>query len=108
MKFKCIHKYTRNIISNNTTHYALKRCTDCGKFISWVPKNSVISIDMDVPFSEKTEAKAAGAFWDPHAVTWYAPNMKKTKNLRKWIEDSEVSRIYEQIEKYNKSRMIKS
>lgn len=37
---------------------------------------------LDVPFAEKDEAKAAGAWWDPQARRWYAP--RAIAALEKW------------------------
>lgn len=33
---------------------------------------------LDVPYSEKDAAKAAGARWDPHARRWYAPDRRRS------------------------------
>lgn len=38
---------------------------------------------LDVPFSEKDEAKAAGARWAPEAKRWYAPRLGMT-DLERW------------------------
>ncbi len=38
---------------------------------------------LDVPFSEKDEAKALGARWDPSAKRWYAPRPGMTE-LQRW------------------------
>ena len=38
---------------------------------------------LDVPYSEKDEAKAHGARWDPAAKRWYAPQ-PNTHSLHRW------------------------
>lgn len=42
-------------------------------------------VDLDVPFSEKDEAKALGARWDPQAKVWYVPEGRDSAPLAKWI-----------------------
>lgn len=44
---------------------------------------------LDVPFSEKDEAKALGARWDPSAKRWYAPRPGMTE-LERWAALPEV------------------
>lgn len=81
---KCEHKYTRNVLSGNTTHYAKAICTDCGKFVSWKPKGSPISELLNVPFKDKEDAKLLGARWDKFQNAWYCPNEAKMPSLSKW------------------------
>ncbi|WP_433237720.1 DUF5710 domain-containing protein [Streptosporangium sp. CA-135522] len=38
---------------------------------------------LDVPYSEKDEAKALGARWDPAAKRWYAPRTGLA-GLQRW------------------------
>jgi hypothetical protein len=45
----------------------------------------VARVDLDVPFSEKDEAKALGARWDPQAKVWYVPEGRDSAPLAKWI-----------------------
>jgi len=84
---KCEHKYTRIVPSGNETHYAKKICTDCHRFVMWVPKGSPLSTNLFVPFEEKDEAKALGARWDPCLQLWYAPTEYHLKVLSKWIRE---------------------
>ncbi len=44
---------------------------------------------LDVPFSEKDQAKAAGARWDPQAKRWYAPR-SGIEALQPWAAQPEV------------------
>lgn len=44
---------------------------------------------LDVPYSEKDEAKAAGARWDPAAKRWYAPRPEMS-DLARWAPTAEV------------------
>lgn len=44
---------------------------------------------LDVPYSEKDQAKAAGARWDPQAKRWYAPK-PGMETLRQWAALPEV------------------
>lgn len=44
---------------------------------------------LDVPFSEKDEAKAHGARWDPAVKRWYAPRPGMT-DLERWTAQAEV------------------
>ena len=81
---KCQHKYTRNVLSGNSTHYAKAVCTDCGKFVCWKPKGAPISELLNVPFKDKEEAKLLGAKWDKFMESWYSPSQHKLKSLEKW------------------------
>lgn len=45
-------------------------------------------VDLDVPYSEKDQAKALGAWWDPAARTWYVPAGKDPRPFSKWIPES--------------------
>lgn len=42
-------------------------------------------VDLNVPFAEKDEAKSLGAWWDPHARTWYVPPGKDPAPFKKWV-----------------------
>jgi len=42
-------------------------------------------IELEVPYSEKDEAKALGAWWDPVVRTWYVPSWKEPGPFRKWL-----------------------
>lgn len=41
---------------------------------------------LNVPFSEKDEAKALGACWNPKQKKWYAPHPEKYPRFFKWME----------------------
>ncbi|MFJ3826012.1 DUF5710 domain-containing protein [Streptomyces nodosus] len=47
---------------------------------------------LDVPFSEKDEAKAHGARWDPGAKRWYAPR-PDMPGLRRWTTLPDVPNL---------------
>ncbi|MDN3525293.1 DUF5710 domain-containing protein [Halomonas sabkhae] len=42
-------------------------------------------IDLDVPYSQKDEAKSLGARWDPQAKTWYIPDGAEVGQLARWL-----------------------
>lgn len=42
-------------------------------------------VDLEVPFSEKDEAKALGARWDPANRTWYVPAGVDPGTFRRWL-----------------------
>lgn len=42
-------------------------------------------IDLDVPFSQKDEAKSLGARWDPQAKVWYIPDGAEVGPLARWL-----------------------
>lgn len=42
-------------------------------------------VDINVPFAEKDEAKALGAWWDAVARTWYVPAGKDSRPFGKWL-----------------------
>jgi hypothetical protein len=44
----------------------------------------MVRIWLDVPYAEKDEAKAAGAWWDPDARRWYAPRPGLDR-LTRWV-----------------------
>jgi len=41
---------------------------------------------LNVPYSEKDQAKELGAFWDPHAKKWFVPRGKNLDLFAKWSE----------------------
>jgi hypothetical protein len=45
----------------------------------------VPKIDLQVPFSEKDEAKRLGARWDGKQRTWYVPDGVDISPLKKWL-----------------------
>jgi hypothetical protein len=50
-------------------------------------------INLQVPFSEKEEAKRLGAAWDPQPKTWYVPEGVGSALLRKWIPEPQSPNI---------------
>jgi hypothetical protein len=46
---------------------------------------------LDVPFSEKGEAKALGARWDPSARRWYTPRLSEP--LKRWVALPEIAEL---------------
>jgi Domain of unknown function (DUF5710) len=42
-------------------------------------------IDLQVPFTEKHEARKLGARWDTQLRTWYVPNSADRPRFEKWI-----------------------
>ena len=40
---------------------------------------------LDVPFSEKDQAKALGAWWDPEARKWFIPLGRATEPFARWL-----------------------
>jgi hypothetical protein len=47
---------------------------------------------LDVPYSEKDEAKSHGARWDPAAKRWYAPRPNVT-DLERWTAQPDVPNL---------------
>lgn len=43
-------------------------------------------VNINVPFSEKEEAKRLGAKWDRYKKTWYAPEGQDMNVFRKWLD----------------------
>lgn len=54
-------------------------------------------LKLNVPFSEKDEAKRAGALWEPSSKKWYIPRNKYSniKDFNKWIslEITELTQV---------------
>jgi exodeoxyribonuclease VII large subunit len=44
-------------------------------------------IDLRVPYSEKDDAKALGAWFDRDTRTWYAPPGTNLENLKRWLPE---------------------
>lgn len=44
-----------------------------------------MTLYLNVPFSEKDEAKALGAFWDAEKKKWYAKEKQNYHKFQKWI-----------------------
>jgi hypothetical protein len=45
-------------------------------------------INLNVPFAEKDEARALGAWWDPEARTWFVPAGKDPGPFERWLPAS--------------------
>ena len=44
-----------------------------------------MAILLNVPFSEKDEAKKLGAWWNPELKKWYIKDRNEYIKLKKWI-----------------------
>lgn len=44
-------------------------------------------VDLEVPYSEKDQAKALGARWDPGRRTWYVVDQESLYPFLKWIPE---------------------
>lgn len=42
-------------------------------------------VDLNVPYSQKDEAKSLGARWDPKAKVWYVPDGVEVGPLARWL-----------------------
>ncbi len=42
-------------------------------------------VDLNVPYSEKDEAKRLGAFWDPVKRTWYVSAKENLRPFLRWM-----------------------
>lgn len=49
-----------------------------------------MSLLLNVPFSEKDQAKSLGAKWNPEIKRWYASDRTKYKQFLRWIDGSEI------------------
>tara|TARA_B100000513_G_scaffold19290_1_gene7641 strand:- start:2733 stop:3365 length:633 start_codon:yes stop_codon:yes gene_type:complete len=47
-----------------------------------------VRTDLDCPFSQKGDAKALGARWDPTNKMWYVPADKDLRPFRRWLPDN--------------------
>ena len=43
---------------------------------------------LDVPYSERLQAKDLGALWDADVKRWYSPSWSVHKNLERWSESN--------------------
>ena len=50
-------------------------------------------IYIDVPFSEKEEAKSLGARWDRQKKSWYIPSGLNEQNFSKWLAESSSQKL---------------
>jgi len=49
-------------------------------------------IKLNVPYAEKDDAKAVGAYWSPEERTWYLPKgVEPTKEHARWMEAPDPS-----------------
>lgn len=62
---------------------------------------------LEVPFNEKDEAKALGAWWDPEVKKWFVPRGKTPETFARWLPSdtqSEIpSRAGDDVQKAKKS-----
>jgi hypothetical protein len=42
---------------------------------------------LDVPFAEKNDAKALGAWWDPARKQWYVPRHVSAAAFSRWLPE---------------------
>ncbi len=49
-----------------------------------------MALILNVPYSQKDEAKALGAKWNPDIKKWYIDNRKKYNQFTKWIDGNEI------------------
>jgi len=49
-----------------------------------------IGIRLNVPFSEKEEAKSLGAKWDAVEKTWYLPFESGKENIAQWLDETSL------------------
>lgn len=49
-----------------------------------------MALYLDVPFSEKDEAKALGARWNPALKKWYISDRRKYSQFAKWINGDTI------------------
>jgi hypothetical protein len=58
--------------------------------------DDIRGVILDVPFSEKDEAKGLGAWWDPDLKKWFVPRGRDPEPFRKWIPESESAAAQDQ------------
>jgi Domain of unknown function (DUF5710) len=51
----------------------------------YVPKPAMHRINLNVPFSDKDQARAVGAKWDGKMKTWYIPPDANVDKFRNWL-----------------------
>ncbi len=51
-----------------------------------------VPLKLNVPYSEKDQAKAKGAFWNPEYKTWFVPDPAYSllNRFRKWLPEEEA------------------
>lgn len=49
------------------------------------PHNVERGVILEVPFREKDQAKALGAYWDPDMKKWFVPKGKDTLPFERWM-----------------------
>lgn len=52
-----------------------------------------MGLKLNVPYSEKDEAKSKGAFWDLNNKVWYIPKHKNLNDFQKRIDNDKFSLI---------------
>lgn len=43
-------------------------------------------VDLNVPFHEKDDAKALGAWWDAGRKTWFVRDVENLEPFQRWID----------------------
>ena len=56
-------------------------------------KKENVATYLNVPFEDKDEAKAAGAYWDGDKKLWYVPAGKDVSAFKKWTPDKNMSSV---------------
>lgn len=75
---------------------SLEAAAPSSKFfrLSRMSFDSSTGVAIDVPFVEKDEAKAMGAWWDPTARTWFVPRgIDAAPFLRRWSPSATAQRV---------------
>ena len=63
------------------------------KTMVWVAPKNTESTEitwLEVPYSEKENARKYGARWSPESNSWYAPAGIDTTHLRRWIPSARI------------------
>ena len=48
---------------------------------------------LSVPYSDKHEASALGAKWNPELKTWVIPRIESWRKFKKWLTAEQISAI---------------
>lgn len=60
--------------------------------LNYLPRPTPHRVNLQVPFSEKDQAKALGAKWDKSGKTWYINADMDMLKFRKWIDRQTLER----------------
>lgn len=95
-------------VDDGGPHYAKIICHTCGdKFVSWASKDEIVhilkritsTVDLQVPYIEKDQAKKLGAKWDVQRKIWYTDLYNpKLKDLvsNGWLTQKSIAK-YERL-----------